>query len=114
GKLCVGLAADCDHPENDVKKLLTDNLPGANVLPFVGVVTPDLKWVAGCSGFKTVEEFDAVLATAEKSPLLEAKPDVAKKLEALGAQAGKAVEKANWKDVLAASKAAADLKGRSP
>jgi hypothetical protein len=93
---------------------MRENLPGAGTLPFAGFVTAELKWVAGFSGYKDAAGFLAVLESAEKSPLLLAKPDVAKKLDGLAAQAAKASEKADWKGVFAASKAAAALKGRSP
>lgn len=113
-KLCVGLAADCDAPENDVQKLMRDNLPGAGTLPFAGFVTTDLKWVAGFSGYKSAADFVAVLDQVDKSPLLQAKPDAVKKLETLAVQAGKAVEKEDWKGVMSAAKSAGDIKGRSP
>lgn len=93
---------------------MRSNLPGAGTLPFAGFVTSDLKWVAGFSGYKDATAFLGVLEAAEKSPLLLAKPDVQKKLEALAAQAAKAAEKSDWKAVLAASKAASDMRGRSP
>lgn len=93
---------------------MDEHLKGAGTLPFAGFVTSDLQWVAGFSGYKDAAGFDAVLADAEKSPLLQAKPETAKKLDALLAQAGKAAEKSDWKGVFAATKAAADLKGRSP
>lgn len=112
--MAVGLAADCDHPENDVQKIMRDNLKGAGTLPFAGFLTTDLQWVAGFSGYKDQAAFAAVLDEVDKSPLLQAKPDVAKKLEGLAAQAGKAAEKGDWKAVMAASKASADMKGRSP
>ena len=112
--LCVGLAANCDAPESDVDKVMRDNLKGASQLPFVAFVTSDLQWVGGFAGFKSVDEFDAALTAAEKSPVLDAKPETTKKLEGLAAQAAKAAEKSDWKSVFAASKAAHDLKGRSP
>lgn len=93
---------------------MSENLKGAQTLPFVAIITPDLKWVGGFSGFKSVDEFLPVLDDVEKSPVLQAGPDVAKKLEAFLAQAAKSAEKGDWKSVVAASKSAADLKGRSP
>ena len=33
-KLCVGLAADCDAPEDSVERLMSANLAGAQTLPF--------------------------------------------------------------------------------
>src|SRR5882724_3406270 len=93
---------------------MSDNLKGANTLPFVGLVTTDLQWVGGFSGYKTADEFYAILSDAEKSPLLQAKPETAKKLDAFAAQASKSAEKLDWRGVLAAAKSAGDLKGRSP
>jgi hypothetical protein len=116
GKLCIGLAAPCDLPgrEYDVAQLLQAHFPGAPSLPFVGIVTCDLEWICGWAGGKTVDEVGALLEVAETSPLRPAAPEVVKKLEALSAQAAKAVEKSDWKSVLAASKAAGELIGRSP
>src|SRR5438552_2302485 len=112
--MCVGLAADCDAPEHEVEKLVSAGLPGANALPFAGFITPDLKWVAGFSGYKDVTAFASVLDEVDKSPVLNASPDSLKKLDALLAQANKAAEKSDWKAVMAASKSAAELKGRAP
>lgn len=54
--LCVGLAADCDEPEPKVAAIFCANLPGAFLLPFVAVLSPDLEWVTGWSGGKSAEE----------------------------------------------------------
>jgi hypothetical protein len=97
-----------------VNKLMTSHLPGAGTLPFAGFITADLQWVAGFSGYKDAGAFDGILADVEKSPLLQAKPEIAKKLDAIAAQAAKSVEKQDWKGVFAAAKSANDLKGRSP
>ena len=93
---------------------MRDNLKGANTLPFVGVLTPDLKWVAGFSGYKDAAAFVAFLDEVDKAPVLQATPEVAKKLDGLVAQATKAAEKGDWKAVMAASKSSIELKGRSP
>lgn len=115
-KLAVGLAAECDPPnrEDAVGKLLSANLAGANTLPFCGFVTQDLQWIAGFSGYKDAAAFDAVLTQAENSPLLQAKPDVAKKLEVIAQAAEQAAEKGVWAKTLAAAKSAAELKGKCP
>jgi hypothetical protein len=113
-KLCVGLAADCDHPEADVQKFMRENLKGAGTLPFAGFATADLQWVAGFAGYKDAAGFAAVLAEAEKSPLLQAPPATTKALEALVASADKSAAKGDWRAVLAASRTAANMKGRSP
>jgi hypothetical protein len=93
---------------------MRDNLKGANMLPFVAVLTPELKWVAGFSGYKDATGFVAFLDEVEKSPALQATAEVTKKLEGFVAQATKAAEKNDWKAVMAASKSSAELKGRSP
>ncbi len=110
----MGLAADCDKPESDVQKIMQENLKGAGVLPFVGFLTPDLKWVGGFSGGKNVDGFLAVLDAVEKSPLLDATEPVKKKLLALADKAAKAAEKSDWKAVLAAGHEGAATTGRSP
>ncbi len=112
--MCVGLAADCDKPENDVDKLINAHMAGAGTLPFVGFVTRDLKWVAGFSGYKNADEFAAVLDEVENSPVLAASPADAKKLEAIATQAEQAVQKGQWSAVMAAMKASGAVSGRSP
>jgi hypothetical protein len=112
--LAVGLAADGDKPENDVQKILSDNLKEQGMLPFVGFLTPDLKWIAGFKGGKSEAAFLEILDTVEKSPLLDASDVVKKKLLALADKAAKAAEKADWKAVLAAGHEGAATTGRSP
>jgi hypothetical protein len=112
--LAVGLAADCDRPESDVQKIMSENLKGAGTLPFVGFLTPDLKWVGGYSGGKNEAGFIALLDEVEKSPLLDATDAVKKKLLALADKAAKAVEKSDWKAVITAGHEAAATTGRSP
>ena len=112
--MAVGLAADCDRPESDVQKIMQENLKGAGTLPFVALLTPDLKWVGGFSGYKDEAAFIAVLDAADKSPLLDASDAVKKKLLGLADKAAKAAEKADWKAVLSAGHEAAATTGRSP
>ena len=112
--LAVGLAADCDKPESDVQKIMSENLKGASTLPFVGFLTPDLKWVGGFSGGKNEAGFLAVLDAVDKSPLLEATDAVKKKLLGLADKAAKAAEKADWKAVITAGHEGAATTGRSP
>jgi hypothetical protein len=111
-KLCVGLAADCDRPEANVQSLMRANVTG-QTLPFIGFVTPDLEWVGGAAGYQTAAQMASLLDAVEKSPVLNASPEVVKKLEALAKDAALAVEKAQWGKVLAAHRTAAGLKGRS-
>lgn len=115
-KLCVGLAAPCDPPgaEYDLQRFLQTKFPEAPLLPWVGFVTADLEWVGGLAGKMQIDAFEAVLAKAEASPLVPATPEAVKKLEAILAQAAKASERSDWKAVVAASKSANDVKGRTP
>jgi hypothetical protein len=110
----VGLSSDCDRPESEVDRLLSAHLGAAGALPVVAFVTRDLKWVGGYRGYKDAGGFAAVLADIENSPVLNASPADAKKLESLAAQADKALEKAQWPNVMAAWKGAAAIQGNSP
>lgn len=110
--LVVGLASDCDAPEGDVAGIMRDNLKGASMLPFVGFVTHDGKWVGGYAGYKDAAEFAKVLEAAEKSPLIQASDATRKKLAALSDKALKAAEAADWKGVFAAAREAAKTTGR--
>lgn len=111
--LAVGLAADCDKPESEVEKLIKDNLPGAQILPFAGFFTPELQWIAGWTGSTNADALLKVLDEVEKHALVQATPAVAKQLEALVATAQKAVDKEDWKAVLKAVRDAGRLRGRS-
>ena len=93
--------------------LLQEKFPNAPLLPFVGIVTDDMQWIGGWSGKKSIDDVVAVLEAAEKSPLRPASAETRKALDDLAANAAKAVEKSDWKAVMAASKSAAALKGRA-
>ena len=110
----MGLAAECDPPaeEQAVSDLLASKLGAAGSLPVAAFVTPDLKWVGGFRGYKGADDFSAFLETIEKSPVIAASPEVAKKLEALAGQATAAAEKALWPKVLSTARDAAALFGR--
>jgi hypothetical protein len=73
-----------------------------------------MRWVGGWAGGTSVDKFVAVLDSAEKSPLRPASAETRKALDELAATAAKAAGKSDWKAVMAASKAAAALKGRAP
>ncbi len=115
-KLFVGLSAPCDAPAREaaVSKLMSANLKNANTLPFVAVLTDDLKWVTGFSGHRTAEQFAADLDIVDKSPLLDASPAVAKKLEKIATKADKHAEKRLWSKLLACEDDASELTGRHP
>ena len=113
-ELAVGLAADCDRPERSVEAIMRANLAGANMLPFVGFVTHDGKWVGGFSGYKNASAFLRTLARAEDTPHLKASPAVRKKLAALVATSEKAAAKGNWKSVVRSVHTAEKTSGRCP
>jgi len=113
GALAVGLAADCDAPEHEVQEIMKANVTG-QVLPFVGFISHDGKWVDGFSGFKDLEGFLKVLETADQSPLLNATDAVRKKITALAKIAEKAAERGDWKAVMKASRDASKMTGRCP
>lgn len=46
----VGLASDCDAPEPPLIDLVSENLVGASMLPFVFFVDGDGHWLDGFSG----------------------------------------------------------------
>ncbi|MFO0931936.1 MAG: hypothetical protein U1E39_04420 [Planctomycetota bacterium] len=62
---CVGLAADCDEPDPRVEAIFRASMPAASMLPFVGILTPDLKWVTGWEGGIGADEVCRHLSTAE-------------------------------------------------
>jgi hypothetical protein len=62
---CVGLAADCDEPDPRVEAIFRAAMPDASMLPFVGVLTPDLRWVTGWQGGIGADEVVRHLCAAE-------------------------------------------------
>jgi hypothetical protein len=111
-KLAVGLAADCDKPEDGIDAIMRERLKGASTLPFVGFLTHDGEWIDGFSGYKDAAAFAKVLEAVDKSPLLQATPAVQKKLAALATTAGKAAEREDWKGVMKVVRDAGKLSGR--
>jgi hypothetical protein len=67
GASAVGLASDCDDPEPAVDTLLRRHLPGADMLPLVGILDPDGRWITGFSGACSAERFQAHLTSAERA-----------------------------------------------
>jgi hypothetical protein len=112
--LAVGLAADCDAPEDAVEELMRAHLGGATMLPFAGFVTHDGKWVGGFSGNQDAAAFAGVLASAEKSPLLDATAAVRKQLEKPAKTATAAAARGDWKSALGAVREAGKSTGRCP
>lgn len=112
GALAVGLAADCDNPEQAIDTILHANLPNANMLPFVAFLTCDGQWINGASGYQDVPQLLALLDAAEKSPVREAKPEVQKALAKPAAAATAAAAKSDWKAVLVAAREEKKSSGR--
>ncbi|MEO6594262.1 MAG: hypothetical protein ABIP94_05875 [Planctomycetota bacterium] len=112
GKLAVGLAADCDAPEDGIEGILHEHLPGASTLPFAAFLTEDGVWIDGFSGYKDTADFVQMLAAVEKSPLLEATPAVRKQLEKPAKTATAAAERGDWKVVLGTVREAGKSSGR--
>jgi len=65
GAIAIGLSDDCDETDASVSALLNSNLPAANMLPLVGFLTPELRWVTGWSGGTTPGEVMRHLSIAE-------------------------------------------------
>jgi hypothetical protein len=65
GAVAVGLASDCDRADPRVERILAQRLGHASMLPFVAVVTHDLRWVTGWSGGMEVHGVSRELATCE-------------------------------------------------
>lgn len=65
GAACVGLAADCDEPDPRIEAIFRKAMPDASMLPFVGILTPDLVWVTGWQGGVGADEVVKHLCTAE-------------------------------------------------
>jgi hypothetical protein len=61
----VGLVAEADAPDPRVAAVLYEHLAGATMLPFVGIVTPDLCWITGWSGAAGVAEVARAVGDAE-------------------------------------------------
>lgn len=66
-RVAVGLVAECDRPEPAVQQLFRRHLRGARMLPFVGIVTPEGRWVTGFSGRTSVSQLSGHLALAERA-----------------------------------------------
>jgi hypothetical protein len=105
---------DCDNSERAIERLFDEHLPNARSLPFVAIVTPDLRWVAGKAGFLDATRLSQLVDEVEKSPLLQASAETAKRLEAMAGEAESAVASSQWQRVVAVSRSAGALRGRSP
>src|SRR5262245_59457218 len=63
----VGLAADGDDPDPRVEAIFARGLGNARMLPFVGIVTPELQWITGWAGSVGADEVLLHLSTAESA-----------------------------------------------
>jgi hypothetical protein len=75
-KIAVGLAADCDDPEAFVDQTVRRGLPTGRILPLVGFIHPDGRWISGFSGPRSTAEFLGDIALAERA-LTETRAKVA-------------------------------------
>jgi len=67
-RVAVGYTFDITRPEvRAVDDVLRNHLRGASLMPLVGFLTPDLRWVNGFSGPRTVSQFRGDIATAGQS-----------------------------------------------
>jgi hypothetical protein len=67
-QITVGYLVDAMNPEApQIWQMLKDNLPQARLMPLIGIVTPDLRWVTGFSGPTDVNMLHSALATARRN-----------------------------------------------
>lgn len=67
-QMAVCYMYDITRPEDGrVDRTLRANLPGAVVMPLVGFLTPDLQWVNGFSGPRSVSEFMGDIEVARRT-----------------------------------------------
>ncbi|MCB9879462.1 MAG: hypothetical protein H6835_17850 [Planctomycetes bacterium] len=114
GELAIGLAIDCDTDQGEVSQLLHEKMPDAGTLPFVALLTSEGEWIDGYSGYRDATQFLVFLEDAASSPLLDAKPDVQKKLQKLVVSAKAGAAKGSWGQVAKDVRAAAAMPGRCP
>ncbi len=65
-RIAIGLSDEIDRPDPRVMQILERGVPNAEMLPLVGFVTPELRWVTGWSGHMDVEGVCGYLAIAEQ------------------------------------------------
>ena len=58
-KAAVGLAAECDRPEQTIQLMFRRHLASANMLPFVAFLTADGDYITGFAGSSSVDRFRA-------------------------------------------------------
>lgn len=67
-RVAVGYLYDITRPEDgSVDRTLRAHLPGARLMPLVGFVTPDLGWVHGFWGQRSVAEFQGDVALVART-----------------------------------------------
>lgn len=65
-RIAIGLSDDIDRPDPRVMQILESGIPNAQMLPLVGFVTPELRWVTGWSGFTDDGTMGAHVGIAEQ------------------------------------------------
>ncbi len=65
GRIAIGLSDEIDRPDPRVMQLLDQGVPNAQMLPLVGFVTPELRWVTGWSGHTDPDSVCGYLSIAE-------------------------------------------------
>ena len=66
--ISVGYVYDITRPEvRQVDQILRANLKDASLMPLIGFLTPDLRWVHGFWGARTVQQFRGDIATAAQA-----------------------------------------------
>jgi hypothetical protein len=65
-RIAIGLSDEIDRPDPRVMQILESGIPNAQMLPLVGFVTPELRWVTGWSGFTNADTMCAHIAIAEQ------------------------------------------------
>jgi len=65
-RIAIGLSDEIDRPDPRVMQILERGVPNAQMLPLVGFVTPELRWVTGWSGHMGVDGVCGHLTIAEQ------------------------------------------------
>lgn len=113
-ELAIGLAINCDESPEFFNDLFARELPQANMLPFVAVLTSEGTWVDGFSSYKDEKELAAFLEQANKSPRFDATAEAQKQLAKLSKTATTGLTKNNWKLVRQAVQQSKQVFGRCP
>lgn len=113
-ELAIGLAINCDESPEFFNELFARELPDANMLPFIAILTSEGTWVDGFSSYKDEKQLAAFLETANKSKRFDATPEAQKQLATISKAATTGLTKNNWKLVHQAVKQSKQVFGRCP